>query len=464
MITIKTHANYQKERTYILSTIFDLFLGLETRVEFVNEPDTKICFPNQKQLILKDNLFLHPESDWLTAKTLPKKPLTIWQIPKHFQSREIIHQTLPIIYPIQDTLEDLADHVFPFDLLGACFFMLTRYEEVVYQAGDRHDRFQAVQALAYQEQFFLRAIVNEYIELLWVYLQKNCPGLMRKQRQYQLMLTHDIDHLKSAVHGTWKTCAYQIMGDLIYRKNYVMAGKRLISKMLNKRNHFRFDPGVDIFDKIMTVSEQHGVTSAFYFIFQNKVTHGYGADYFVGDPVLLKVLDMIAKRKHEIGIHGGYDTYMSQEQFNQECDWLKQSLQTIHVTQETLGGRQHYLRWKNPNTWQIWDEAGLDYDSSLGFATFNGFRTGTCYPYHPYDLIRRKQLHLLEIPMIAMDVATFSDGCLALSLDDGLAHLCSLADICKHFSGVNCVLFHNEFLMVKKYFELYKRLIPLLLK
>ena len=36
------------------------------------------------------------------------------------------------------------------------------------------------------------------------------------------------------------------------------------------------------------------------------------------------------------------------------------------VRQDRWGGRQHYLQWANPTTWRNWDEAGLDYDCTLG--------------------------------------------------------------------------------------------------
>ena len=43
--------------------------------------------------------------------------------------------------------------------------------------------------------------------------------------------------------------------------------------------------------------------------------------------------------------------------------------------------RQHYLRWRAPTTWQNWEDAGLDYDSTVGYADHVGFRAGTCYEY-----------------------------------------------------------------------------------
>ena len=38
------------------------------------------------------------------------------------------------------------------------------------------------------------------------------------------------------------------------------------------------------------------------------------------------------------------------------------------VRQDEWGGRQHFLRWTNPETWRNWEAAGLDYDSTLAYA------------------------------------------------------------------------------------------------
>ena len=68
------------------------------------------------------------------------------------------------------------------------------------------------------------------------------------------------------------------------------------------------------------------------------------------------------------------------------------------------GGRQHFLRWANPETWRNWEAAGLDYDCTLAYAEAVGFRTGTCHPYRVFDLSERRPLRLRERPFQVMDV------------------------------------------------------------
>ena len=59
------------------------------------------------------------------------------------------------------------------------------------------------------------------------------------------------------------------------------------------------------------------------------------------------------------------------------------------ICQDVWGGRQHYLRWEAPTTWRAWEEAGLDYDSTLTFADHAGFRCGVCFEYPVYDILLR---------------------------------------------------------------------------
>ena len=67
-------------------------------------------------------------------------------------------------------------------------------------------------------------------------------------------------------------------------------------------------------------------------------------------------------------------------------------------------GRQHYLRFAAPHTWQVWDDAGMAWDSTLGYPEAEGFRCGICQDYPVFNFLTRKRLALREKPLIAMDV------------------------------------------------------------
>ena len=92
------------------------------------------------------------------------------------------------------------------------------------------------------------------------------------------------------------------------------------------------------------------------------------------------------ERGHEIGLHPSYRTYLSPQQIKREFRILRHEAELAGIRQEQWGGRQHFLRWKAPDTWQGWEEAGLQYDSTLGYSDRPGFRCGTCYEYPVFNL------------------------------------------------------------------------------
>lgn len=70
---------------------------------------------------------------------------------------------------------------------------------------------------------------------------------------------------------------------------------------------------------------------------------------------------------------------------------------------ESQEGRQHYLRFEAPITWQIWNKAGMKFDSTCGYEEV-GYRCGTGNEYSVYDLQHRRKMDLKEKPLILMDV------------------------------------------------------------
>jgi len=78
-------------------------------------------------------------------------------------------------------------------------------------------------------------------------------------------------------------------------------------------------------------------------------------------------------------------------------------LDTPPAGQEITEGRQHYLRFSVPETWQNWEDAGLKVDSSMNYAGYEGYRCGTASAFPVFNVKTRRQLKLLERPMVLMD-------------------------------------------------------------
>lgn len=63
-------------------------------------------------------------------------------------------------------------------------------------------------------------------------------------------------------------------------------------------------------------------------------------------------------------VHPSYQASFDAEVWQQEFARLCAATNGIPIT----GGRQHYLRFRAPDTWRMWEKAGLAYDSTLSYA------------------------------------------------------------------------------------------------
>jgi len=149
----------------------------------------------------------------------------------------------------------------------------------------------------------------------------------------------------------------------------------------------------------------------------------------------------------ESGVHPGYNTFRSPEKLRREVMILRDVL-----GDQPLGGRQHYLRWC-PETWIDWENCGLAYDSSVGYAETVGFKAGTCVPYRPWLFALNRQADLIEIPLLVMD-RTLIDY-MGLSKELAVQQVIKLAARCREVGGVLTILWHNNTFLEPAYRDVF---------
>ena len=360
MIKINIPNNNLNERKYIIDIIFNEFLGLDYHLE-IGSKDYEIELKNKKVLTIKDTFFNRYPNDleYLKLENIPNK------------------------------IEEL-------DIFSASFFMLTRWEEYVNKNRDSHNRFPAYESLAYKQGFLDRAIVNEHVEWLKQELLRLDSSLKFKERKFELILTHDVDHIRQ--WKSWKQIGRVALGDIVKRKDIGLAVERFAEYFLIKREKIK-DP-YDTFDWLMDKSEAIGVKSRFYFMSGGVTEHDN--NYNIKDKKVLELIEKIKKRGHIIGIHPSYNAYNNSEQFKKEKELLQEVCRC-----EIVEGREHYLRFEVPTTWQIWEDNGMHLDSTCGYADKEGFRCGTGDEFSVFNILSRKKLNLKERPLVVMDCSLF---------------------------------------------------------
>ncbi len=398
-----------------------------------------------KELLVSDGLFKVEEMLWLKEQSLPKCPLKIWDLSSTPITAVTVNHQIPIIYgqaPTKDGFFAVKGEKISLglDIFGSAFFMLTRYEELVKQERDIHNRFPAKASLAFEEGFLDRPIINEYLEIFWWCLKYLWPSLERKSRKFQVYLSHDVDQPYKYAFKSPLSLIRGLGGDLIKRKKPEMAIENLTRSISVKSGNIQSDP-FNTFDKIMDFSERRGLISAFYFIPDNhlKINGGYQLEH----PYIRSLLKSICDRGHEIGYHGSYISYNNFIQHQAEFKRLKNLCDELGIYQDIWGGRQHYLRWDPGQTWRDLEQIGLNYDTTLGFADYIGFRCGICYEFSTFDILSKQKLKIKERPLIIMD-GTFDEGYMGLSYQAALNEISKLRERCKMFDGQFSMLWHNH--------------------
>lgn len=237
MIRIFVSSNYIEEKKYIIDIIFNEFLGLEYKiVEGISEQKFTVIDYHGKIIRLKDILFLKKSNIWLKKESLPNLPLKRINIKKFFPNYKG-ESVMPLIYSDNHEIPFQINETYiniNFDILGSCFFMLTRYEEYVIKKRDSLDRFSYSDSLSYKENIIERPIVNEYVELLWHILHKINPFIKKKERTFNLVLTHDIDKPFGMMYDSNKQILRHFAGDLLIRKDVKLFFKRFQEVFLLK--------------------------------------------------------------------------------------------------------------------------------------------------------------------------------------------------------------------------------------
>ena len=439
MIKINICNNFLQERKYIVSIIFGEFLELKYVIDVNNDTNNyDIILENGKKIIIKDSFFSNFEDGlgYLDKKNLLSKI-------KFLKNRFILEKDIPVIYGDDEFRIDGNEIICGIDIFASSFFMLTRWEEYVNKTRDLHNRFPATASLAYKYDFLNRPLVNEYVEMLWNILKYLGCNQKRKERKYELVLTHDIDNIFK-----WKNFGLfvrNIAGDIIKRNNASLA-------LENIRQYFGKYP-YDMFDFLMDLSEKKGVKSHFFFM--SGGTSKFDNNYSINQTFVKKIREKIVNRGHLIGFHPSYNSYNNQRQWEKEY-----SILSTEFSQKVKIGRQHFLRFKVPTTWQIWEDNNMKWDSTLTYPKKEGFRCGTCYEYSIFNILSRKKLKLKEMPLTVMEVTMVGYQNLKPKIME--KKIIKLINDVKKYNGKFVLLWHNSSFNNKyreKYITAYEKII-----
>jgi hypothetical protein len=90
--------------------------------------------------------------------------------------------------------------------------------------------------------------------------------------------------------------------------------------------------------------------------------------------------------------------------------------------------------------------AGIDWDSSLGYADVAGFRLGVCRPIQLFDPVSLKPFGIEEHPLLVMDSTLSRENYMNLDAEHALYYCTELIEQTRKHNGEFVMLWHNTML------------------
>lgn len=311
----------------------------------------------------------------------------------------------------------------PFDLFGAAFWLLTRYEEYLPHKIDKYQRFSYQSSLAYQHGFIEVPLINKWLNQLLVLLNlKTNPEYVNPNR-YQFLSSIDIDNAYKYQYKGFVRSLAGVASDLL--KNEGLLNRLRV--LLNKEK----DP-YDAYDFLIDTHKNSNVKTIYFFLI---------GDYGVNDKnhaaTNLKFQSLIKRLADYsmIGVHPSYGSKNKLQQLQVEISRLS------NITHKTIRkSRQHYSILNFPSTYNQLLQASISEDFSMGYTNCNGFRASYCLPFNWYNLIEEKITDLILYPYCISEITLIKKAA-----ESNFKEVYEpIINEIKKYNGFNCIIFHND--------------------
>lgn len=313
----------------------------------------------------------------------------------------------------------------PFDLLGAAFWLLSRYEEYLPFKGDNLNRFHYTSSLAYQYDFLNVPLVNLWLVEFKKELVKKFPQLIFKEHTYSFVSTIDIDN---AYKYKYKGFVRSLAGFIADGRRFSTIKQRWLI-LLNKQK----DP-FDCYDFLIEAHKQHNTQAVYFFLLGD---YGKNDKNHSANDLRFQALIKHLADYSQVGIHPSFGSNNNLTQLKIEVSRLS------NITHRNIyKSRQHFSMLKLPQTYQDLMEAGIFSDYSMGYTNHNGFRASYCFPYKWYNL------DVESVSSLKLHPFCISENTLLHNFDNTQQPLIELAKPfiaeVKKYKGELVSIFHNN--------------------
>lgn len=331
------------------------------------------------------------------------------------------HQEIPILFPAR------TSDTFPFDLFSATFYLLTEYYHQAHPSKDPHGRYREQETPLYKAGLHDRPVVNLWAAQLWEWLKTAYPDLEQSPPTFDYEITVDIDN-------PWK---------YLYKPfwvNWAASFKDLLKRNTARRKERKavLDSGKDPFDTYQEIRRICPPEKTRYFFLIDRTT-SFDSWYTYTNHAYQQLIRILCQPEYckEAGLHPSYFTSRSRLQLEIEVEEMSALLG--HPPRIT---RQHFLRYRYPDTFKWLEANGFEADYSLCPISYVGFRTGLAGGHYWFDLEENRISTLWLMPAAVMDRGL--QQYLGLSPEAALEKIDEVIQEIRAVNGTFVIILHNE--------------------
>jgi hypothetical protein len=319
---------------------------------------------------------------------------------------------------------------FPFDILAASFYLMSRYEEYLPHEKDEYGRYAHTNSLAFNENFLSQPLVNVWLDDFKKALQQKFPGLVFKQSQFRCVLSYDIDIAYAYLHKGW----FRTLGG--FTKSFINADWAGMGDRWAVLRGKKKDP-YDCFEWLDAWHLYCRVKPYFFFLVAKK-TSRYDKNNSYHKKAFRDLIAYYAK-SYKLGWHPSWQSGDDAALFKEEQEWLE-----VVADKKIIHSRQHYIRFTLPETFRNLVNTGIETDFSMGYGSINGFRASVCSSFYWYDLHLEKATPLQLYPFCFMDANSLYEQ--KQTPQQAYNELIKYYECVKRYKGLFIPIWHNDIL------------------
>lgn len=325
--------------------------------------------------------------------------------------------------------------VFRKDIIASGFYFLTCWHEYILGFhGAKKGRVDYRQSLQYRWDFTEVPVVDVYCQMLLYIISVYLPEYVREvywneRKQFCVSLSHDIDY--------WNYWTGKQKGE-IFKHNVRTLPMRPVRALWKIGGHIVHkglihDPWRNV-HKLVSKEINSGV-KATWFLFARGDFEDDRQNYMHNIVSREQIIDLLGQQ--EIGLHGSPESAFDSEVLDEELKMLRD------IGFDPIGYRTHYLHFDYQKSFTILENAGIKYDSTLGYWEHIGFRAGISFPFYPFNIEENRPFRVLEIPLIVMDTTLHSGKAMNLNARESWRTLKRLIDMAARYQSHLSLLWHN---------------------